>query len=70
MAWTQNDVDVLDNAIKKGIRTVSYPTGSVTYHSLAEMLQLREAMKAEVSGGTVRRTVGRYDSGLGPSRCR
>jgi len=67
MSWSQSDLDALDNAIKKGVRSVSYATGSVTYHSLAEMLRLRDVMKGEVSGGgraNVTRTVGVYDGGL------
>ena len=47
MPWSQNDLDALDSAIKKGVRSVTYATGSVTYHSLAEMLRLRDVMKGE-----------------------
>lgn len=44
--WTESDFTALEAAIKQGIRTVSYDGRSVTYHSLAEMLQLRATMRA------------------------
>lgn len=50
MAWTQTDLDALDAAIKRGVRRVSYQNGSVEYHSLDEMLKLREVMTAEIAG--------------------
>lgn len=49
MAWTQSDVDVLKAAIKNGVKSVGYADRSVTYHSLAEMLQVLAAMEAEVA---------------------
>jgi hypothetical protein len=65
MAWQQSDLDALDAAIKKGVRRVSYQSGSVEYHSLDEMLRLRDVMTREIAGGAqVTRVVGAYDSGL------
>ena len=65
MAWTQTDLDKLDSAIAKGVRSVQYTSGTVTYHSLAEMLRLREVMKASFAGALApARTVGAYSSGL------
>lgn len=65
MAWTQSDLDALDAAIKKGVRTVQYQSGSVTYHSLDELLRLRDVMTREVRGdAAVTRVVGSYDNGL------
>jgi hypothetical protein len=65
MSWTQSDIDALDTAIKKGVRRVSYQSGSVEYHSLDEMLKLRDIMQREVGGtAPVTRVVGAYDSGL------
>lgn len=49
-AWTQADLDVLEAAIASGARTVSFSDRTVTYNSLAEMLQLRALMRAEVQG--------------------
>lgn len=51
--------------MKKGVRSVTYQSGSVTYNSLAEMLQLRDVMKAEVAGkSAITRTAGAYNNGL------
>jgi hypothetical protein len=65
MAWTQSDLDALDAAIKKGVRSVSYQSGRVDYHSLDDMLKLRALMAGEVNGtSTPSTTVGVYASGL------
>ena len=48
--WTANDIALLEAAIKKGVRRVSYQSGSVEYHSLAEMLQLLDVMRREING--------------------
>lgn len=53
MAWTQTDLDNLDSAIKRGVRSVTNPDGTqVTFGSLDEMLRLRSVMQAEVGGST------------------
>lgn len=49
MAFTQNDVDALDAAIKAGVRKVKYDNEEVEYHSLDEMLRLRATMRNEVA---------------------
>lgn len=66
MAWTQDDLDRLDAAIKRGVKSVTYnATGSVQYHSLDEMLKLRDIMRGEVAGTSPPpRSVGVYASGL------
>ena len=48
-SWTQSDLDALEAAIKKGVRSVSYASGRVDYHSLDEMLRLRAIMRDEIS---------------------
>ena len=66
MAWTQVDLDALETAIKAGVRSVSYKDRSVTYHSLDEMLKLRDAMKQVVNtvpGTTTRCTYGQFSKG-------
>jgi thiamine monophosphate synthase len=62
MAWTQTDLDALETAIKAGVRSVQYRDRSETYHSLTEMLQLRDAMKQTIStaAGTTRSTYGSF----------
>jgi hypothetical protein len=49
-SWTSSDVIALESAIKRGVRSVTYPSGTVTYHSLGEMLTLLDRMRAEVAG--------------------
>lgn len=39
MALTQTDIDKLEKAIARGVRTVQYASGSVTYQSVDEMLK-------------------------------
>lgn len=62
MAWTQTDLDALETAIKAGVRNVQFRDRSVTYHSLDEMLRLRDAMKQTIStaAGTIRSTYGSF----------
>lgn len=51
-SWTQSDLDRLEAAIKTGARRVTYTSGTVEYHSLAEMLQLRATMRDEIASPT------------------
>jgi hypothetical protein len=48
MAWTQAQLDALDEAIANGVLTVKYQDRTVTYRSLDEMLKLRETMRQEL----------------------
>ena len=49
MAWTQADVDALQEAMKHGELSVRLPSGNlVTYQSLSEMMKLHSAMLAEI----------------------
>lgn len=47
-SWTASDVAALEAAIKKGVKSVSYASGTVVYHSLDEMLRLLDRMRADV----------------------
>ena len=49
-SWTAADIAALEKAIGKGVRTVTYQTGSVTYHSSDEMLKLLDRMRSDVNG--------------------
>lgn len=49
MSWRQSDIDKLKASIASGIRTVAYADRTVTYQSVAEMLQVLAAMEGEVS---------------------
>ena len=49
MAWTQPDLDALDTAIAQGIKRVTFADGRlVEYQTTADMLALRNTMKAEL----------------------
>jgi hypothetical protein len=48
MAWSQSDVTALEGAIKTGVKRVTYHDHTAEYHSLTEMLQLLDRMRAEV----------------------
>lgn len=66
MAWTQTQLDALDEAISQGALIVRYADKSVQYRSLAEMLQLRDLMRQELGlnspGG--RRLLAKHSKGL------
>lgn len=49
MAFTSADLEALDAAIRTGTRRVSYGTRTVDYHSLDEMMRLRQIMAADVA---------------------
>lgn len=45
MAWTQTQLDALEEAIATGAKRVKYADKEIEYGSIREMMQLREAMK-------------------------
>ena len=49
MAWTQTDLDALNQAISYGVTSVRYADRSVQYRSLNEMLTLRALMMDEIA---------------------
>lgn len=49
MAWSQTDLDTLDEAIGQGVTSVRYLDRSVQYRSLREMLALRALMTDELA---------------------
>lgn len=59
MAWSSQDVAALETAVKSGVKRVTYHDHTAEYHSLTEMLQLLDRMRAEVnaaagnSGGAI-----------------
>jgi hypothetical protein len=60
VAWTQTQLDALEAAIARGVRTVTYGDKSVTYSSLIEMMALRSTIVAELAaagGADTSRTV-------------
>lgn len=49
MAFTQTQLDALDEAIASGTLEVWYDHKKVEYRSLDEMLQIRRMMSAEIA---------------------
>ena len=53
MAYTQQQVDALREAIAEGVTTLSSDGRTVTYRSLAEMRSLLQEMEASLAGSAV-----------------
>lgn len=70
MAFSQSDLDKLEAAIARGVRSVTYQSGSVTYASTDEMFRIRDMMRNELGvAQKVTRSVGAYNNGLhGPGQ--
>lgn len=66
MAWTQDQLTALENAISQGALRVRYSDKEVQYRSLDEMLQLRDLIRQELglkSAGP-RRLFSKHSKGL------
>ena len=50
--YTQEQLDILNNAIAQGALTVKYADKEVTYRSLSEMMQIRKLMMDELNPPT------------------
>jgi hypothetical protein len=59
-SWTQTDINTLERAIADGLgaRSITFENQTVTFSSVAEMLQLLATMRGAVAGaaGTTQRT--------------
>ena len=69
MAWNQAQLEALEAALMSGVTSVSYEGKSVTYRSIAEMLQLRGAMRRALGldrGSSL--LVAAHDRGVTPTR--
>lgn len=71
MAWVQADLDALDAAIAKNVKSVTFADGRKTeYQNADQMLAVRKVMAAQLSmaeaaqSGLVRRRFGAYRSGV------
>ncbi len=51
MAWTEEQLSRLREAMASGELSVQYEDKRVTYRSLAEMAQIEERMARELEGG-------------------
>lgn len=63
MAWTQTQLDALDDAIATGARTVTVDGKTVTYGSVSEMLRLRKVMNREINGAGTASNIRRVEFG-------
>jgi hypothetical protein len=52
MAFSQDQLNALESAIAQGALSVRFADRTVTYHSLGEMLKLRDTMRAELGVST------------------
>lgn len=68
MAFTQTDIDALKAAISagRGARTIAFGDQSISFHSVAEMIELLRIMSADVSttASTPRTRYGVVDKGV------
>lgn len=53
MAFTQAQLDALDTAIAQGARSVQYADRTTVFHTLDEMIALRNLMASEIAGAVV-----------------
>lgn len=63
MAWTQAQVDALDDAIRSNVSKVRFPDGrEVEYRSMDELLKARNLAVSAVSSSSssVRATYGKF----------
>lgn len=58
MAWTQADLDTITAAIATGAKRVRFQTHEVEYHSLSDMMRVRDMIRAEIDAA------GTYAGGL------
>jgi hypothetical protein len=52
MAWTQTDLDKLEEAIASGARRVKFADKEVEYRDLTEMMQVRDLMRQKLGKST------------------
>lgn len=54
MAWTADDIAILERAIVsgKGARTITFGDQSIEFHSIDDMLKLLAVMRQEVNAGS------------------
>lgn len=48
MAWTQLDLDAINQAIATGAKKVRFQTHEVEYQSLSDLLRARDVIKADL----------------------
>lgn len=65
MAWTNAQLSALENAIATGTTSVMHDGKKIEYRSMAEMIQVRNMMRAELgqSSTAPRASLVRFDRG-------
>lgn len=67
MAFTQADLDAINDAIAKGVTKVKYQDKEITYRTLAEMYSIRDDIAAGLGlKGRTCRVKARYNKGVDP----
>lgn len=51
MAWSQSDLDAINQALALGAKRVRFQTHETEYQSVADMLRVRDLIKSELEGG-------------------
>lgn len=71
MAWTQQDLQMIEDAIRQGAKRVKYGDKEVEYHSLDDMLRIRNEMLEELNPQeNSGRRYAQFSKGLGyPKDC-
>jgi hypothetical protein len=60
MAYTTDQLNALEDALSQGVLMVQYADRRVTYQSVADMLRIRDIMRAELGMASPRSTCGRF----------
>jgi len=65
MAWSQDDLDAIEETIKTGTLEVKYKDRSVKYQSLSDLLRIRDLIRAEIgiTSGRNKRILSEFDRG-------
>jgi hypothetical protein len=66
MAWTETQLSALESAIASGTTRVTHDGKTVEYRSIAEMIQIRNMMRADLGQTSTapRSTLVRFDRGF------
>lgn len=65
IGFTTEALAILEAAIARGVRKVKYTDKEVTYHSLSEMMSLRNLMRRELGlSGKTTRLYAKHSKGL------
>jgi len=66
MSWTQDDLTAINASIANGSARVRYADREVQYRSLAELIQIRDAIRRELGVGSASggRRVYAHDKGV------